>query len=193
MKTARRVGVILVFVLWTARLAHAQQPSVTAGVEVGVNTSRISPDVGDESISRGFGLFVGGYVLIPAFQSVGIQLEGIYTQKRTHLGNSQDLVLDYLEVPVLAKLPLFKGLYIVHGLAFDFPVSAHLEPTASAAIDIKSQVTSPDVGLVIGVAYPVDRVHIEGRFEGGFRSVYSTADAPTQRSRTFTFLVRFPF
>ena len=192
MNIVRSIGATVALVALSALPALAQQQAVSAGVEVGVNESRISPDLTGQSISRGPGLFVGGYVLIPAFPVVGIQIEGVYSQKKTHLSSAQDLELDYFEVPVLAKLSLFKGIYMLEGVAFDFPMSAHLEPTAGAQTDIKSQVTSPDVGLVIAVAYPIERVHIEGRYEGGFRSVSSTAGAPVQRNRAFTFLARFP-
>ena len=192
MNLVRSIGVTVALLALSALPALAQPQAVSAGVEVGVNESRISPDLSGQSISRAPGVFIGGYVLIPAFPVVGIQIEGVYSQKKTHLSSAQDLVLEYFEVPVLAKLPLFKGLYILHGVAFDFPVSAHLEPTGGAQTDIKSQVTNPDVGLVIAVAYPIERVHVEGRYEGGFRNVSSTAGAPTQRSRTVTFLARFP-
>jgi hypothetical protein len=192
MSIVRSIGATAALVALSALPALAQQQAVSAGVEVGVNESRISPDLSGQSISRGPGVYVGGYVLIPAFPVVGIQIEGVYSQKKTHLSSAQDLELDYFEVPVLAKLSLFKGLYMLEGVAFDFPVSAHLEPTNGAQTDIKSQVTNPDVGLVIAVAYPIDRVHVEGRYEGGFRSVNSTVGAAGQRSRTFTLLARFP-
>ncbi len=192
MNLVRSTGVTVALLALSAPPAVAQPQAVSLGVEVGVNASRISPDLNGQSISRGAGMFIGGYVLIPAFSEVGIQIESAYSQKRTHLTSAQDLVLNYFEVPVLAKLPLFKGLYLLPGLAFAFPVTAHLEPTGGAPTDVKSQVTNPDIGLVVAVAYPIERVHVEGRYDGGFRNINSTAGAPTQRSRTFTFLARFP-
>ncbi len=47
----------------------------------------------------------------------------IYAQKHSHLTGSSDLKLDYLEIPSAAKQKLFKGIYLLEGVAFGFPVS----------------------------------------------------------------------
>ena len=41
-----------------------------------------------------------------------------------HLTSSSDLKLDYLEIPVLAKLKLFKSIYMLEGVAFGFRMNA---------------------------------------------------------------------
>ena len=66
MNLVRSIGVIVALLALSALPALAQPQAVSAGVEVGVNESRISPDLSGQSISRDPGVFIGGYVLIHA-------------------------------------------------------------------------------------------------------------------------------
>lgn len=171
-------------------VAPAQAQSPTGGVEIGVSMSKVNPVADGQSISRGPGLLAGGWVLFPVSKPVGIQLELVYVQKHTHLTGSTDLKLDYLEVPILAKLKLFKSIYILEGIALGFPVSGKIS-ASGADLDIKNQIHSPDLGLVIGGGVPVSpKVGIEGRYEIGFKQITDTAGAPIQKNASLSVLVR---
>jgi hypothetical protein len=172
-----------------ARAQSSTAPS--GGFELGLNMSNVSPAEPGQSISRGPGLLAGAYVVSQVFTAVGIQVELLYSQKHTHLSSTSDMNIDEIEVPILAKLKLFKGIYMLEGAAVSFPVRARIQPSSGAEQDIKGQVTSPDVGIVISGGYPFQKAAIEGRYEGGFRNVISTAGAAAQRSRTLSILVRF--
>jgi hypothetical protein len=164
---------------------------VDAGIEVGVSMSRESPDLPGLTITRAPGLLAGGWVEVQPWEAVGIQIEVVYAQKHMHLTSSSDLKLDYLEVPVLARLKVFKSIYILEGIAFGFPVNAKVSHAAGDDTDIKDSITSPDIGMVIAGGVPVaPRVSLEFRYEGGFKKVSSVADAPTERLRSLSGIIR---
>lgn len=194
MNIARRLAAGLCLLGLAAAPARAQGP--TAGVEAGVSFSRISPALDGQSVSMKPGLLAGVYAVVPLLKTVGIQLELVYAQKNSQLttaGRTSDLKLDYVEIPVLAKLPIFKGIYILEGASFDIPVRGRTQASGGAEVDIKSQLTNPDVGMVIAGGVPIQNFAIEGRYEGGFRKINNTAGAAIQRHRSFSFLARVHF
>ena len=160
------------------------------GVEVGLNMSTVSPAVAGEVVTRGPGLVAGGWVLFQPWGALGIQLEATYSQKNTHLSSQTDLKLNYIEVPIVAKLKLIKKIYLVEGIAFGFPLSAKVVASSSGTVvlDIKDTVTSPDIGMVIGGGVPVSpKASIEFRYTGGFKVIEG---GDQQRSRTLAGIVR---
>lgn len=192
MTLVRVVAASLALTALFACPARAQSSTApTGGFELGLNMSNVSPEAPGQSISRGPGLLAGAYVVSQVFTAVGIQVELLYAQKHTHLSSTSDMKIDEIEIPILAKLKLFKGIYMLEGAAISFPVRAHIQASSGADQDITSQVTSPDVGMIISGGFPFQKAAIEGRYEGGFRNVISTTDAAIQRSRTLSILVRF--
>jgi hypothetical protein len=191
MRIARVVTAGFLLMGLSAVPALAQGPA--AGLEAGIGLSRVSPDAAGESISRGPGLLAGAYVQLPVFSTVGLQVELVYVQKNTHLTSTTDLKLDYVEVPILAKLKLVKAIYLVEGVALGFPVRARRSHSSGSDEDIKDEITSPEIGMVIGGGIPIRRFAIEFRYEGGFRIVETLAGEPIQRSRTLSLLARVHF
>jgi hypothetical protein len=191
MTIVRAVAVALCLVGASNAPAFAQGQTVNAGIEAGVSWSRESPDVRGQTITRAPGLLAGGWVQFQPWVPVGIQIEAVYAQKHMHLSSSSDLKLDYFEIPVLAKLKLFKGIYMLEGIAFGFPVSAKVTHATGDDTDIKSSITSPDIGLVIAGGVPVaPKVSVEFRYEGGFKKVSNVATADTQRLRSLSGIIR---
>jgi outer membrane protein with beta-barrel domain len=169
----------------TAAPALAQ---TTAGVEGGFSLYRISPG---ETITRGPGFLAGVYVQKPLFATIGLQLELIYAQKSTHLGPSEDLNVSYVQVPILAKLKLIKALYLTEGVAVSWPVRGHTDFSGSVH-DVKAELKSPDLGLVIGGGLPIRRGAVEFRYEGSFKTTFADEFA-FQRGRTLSLIARAHF
>lgn len=182
----------LAFGLMACAVAPAWAQGPTAGVEAGFSMSRISPDAPDVPLSRGPGLLAGVYAQMPMFSTIGLQVELVYAQKATHLTSTTDQRIDYVEVPILAKLKLIKKLYLTEGVAIGFPVRARITSSSGADRDIKDQVTTPDIGLVIGGGLPFKKFAVEGRYEGGFKTVFTLPDA-FQRNRSLSLLARYHF
>jgi hypothetical protein len=191
MKVAKVIAVGLVLLGLSVVRTSAQ--GIAGGVEAGVNLSRVSPDAAGQSISFSPGFLAGAWINIPFVTLASLQIEGLYVQKNTALGGATDLKLDYIEIPVLAKLKLFKGIYMLEGIGIGIPVRARVQPSSGAERDISSQVTTPDVGLIIAGDVPVSGgAAIELRYDGGFRNVNATAGA-TQRNRSWSLLARVHF
>jgi hypothetical protein len=173
--------------------APARAQEVSKGLLVGFDSSRISPDPSGTSISMKSGFLAGGYVALPVKKTIGVIIEAEYNQKHAAAttGNiTSELKLDYLEVPVMAKLPLFKGFYMEEGAAFGFPVRANTE-TGTTTTDVKNTVTNPDVSLIISAGKAINSAWmIEGRYDGGVRHLMTTAGSPVQRTRSFAVILR---
>jgi hypothetical protein len=190
MKLASAIAAALGLIGVCNTSAFAQARAVNAGVQAGLSMSRESPDLPGQTITRGAGLLAGGWVQVQPWVPVGIQVEVVYAQKHMHLTSSSDLKLDYLEVPILAKLKLFKSIYMLEGIAFGFPVSAKLSPASGSDTDVKDAITSPDIGMVIAGGIPIARkVSVEFRYEGGFKNV-SNVPTAIQRNRSLSGIVR---
>ena len=164
---------------------------VDAGIEVGVSMSRESPDLPGLTITRAPGLLAGGWLEVQPWVPVGIQVEVVYAQKHMHLTSSSDLKLDYLEVPVLARLKVFRSIYILEGIAFDFPLNARVSHAVGDDMNIKDSITSPDIGMVIAAGVSVtQRLSLEFRYEGGLKEFSSVSYAPTERLRSLFGIAR---
>jgi hypothetical protein len=169
-------------------------PSPTFGLEGGVDWSHVSPAGTGETISNEVGAVVGAFVALPISKSYRILIEGQYIQKHSKhefTGLTSDLKIDYFEVPVLVKMPLFKGIFMTEGVGFAFPVSAKVS-AGGTDTDVKNSVTNPDVSIIIGGGYPITpHAAIELRYDGGFRNVDQDANATPQKNRTWMVMLRW--
>lgn len=196
MKTLPVVPVVAVAMcVLGVSVASAGAQTFSRGIEVGGGASKISPTPEGETIAYGPGLLAGVYASYRLFPAVGVQIEAVYVQKHTNVttGDSESkLNIDYFEIPILAKLSLFKGIYILEGIAFGFPVKAAVKTASGVEIDIKDTTTSPDLGLIIGVVFPAGRLGLEGRYESGFKTIDNTGVSAV-RNRSLFVVVRVPF
>lgn len=165
----------------------ARAEGLRFGVEGGVNASYLTiPKDIDSTRDVGAGLVAGAWVEVPLTEAVHVQAELLYTQRRgglAILGGTRinQIDVDYLSVPVLAKIGLFRGFYAVEGVAFHFPIRAELDGS-----DIKSG-TKRDVSIVLGAGKMVGkRIGVEGRWNSGLRTVNTSL---LSRNRSITGLV----
>jgi hypothetical protein len=182
------IGLLLIGIV-SATSAHAE--SGTFGIEAGVAASSLGPASTSESIATRPGAIVGFYAVFPILKWVSFVPEILYVQKhsrRTAGSTMTDLVLDYVELPLLAKMPLFRGVSMTEGVALGFPVEMH-----GVAPNLV-QITSPDVSVVIGAAYDVTKTFaVEFRYDGGLRRASTVPEAPVQRTRAFMAIAKLHF
>lgn len=193
MKAASALAVVMGMLGLSAASARAE--TFSGGIEVGAGASRISPTPQGQSVSFSAGLLAGVYASYQLFRPIGIQIEAVYVQKHSNVtaGTAESkLNLDYFEIPILAKLSLFKGIYILEGIAFGFPVKAAVKTSSGVETDITDTTTTPDLGLIIGVVFPAGKLGLEGRYESGFKTIDSTGVSAV-RNRSLIFVVRVPF
>jgi len=122
----RRVAVALLFVALSAGSVRAE--SGTFGIAAGVTGATLSPPDTGESITMAPGLAIGFHAVIPILKSLSFEPELMYVQKysrRTTGSTMTDLQIEYVELPLLAKMPLFWGIYMTEGVSLGFPVEMH--------------------------------------------------------------------
>jgi hypothetical protein len=206
---SRRVLVALSFITFAIPgLASAQ--SVEIGLKGGVVFAQLPDymdvlrDLGADDVRARTGVVFGAHVAIPLGGGVALQPEALYTQRgasaRLPFGVGDfDLKLDYLDIPVLLRVgpSSGRGFQFLAGPSFNFNTKAELvldvpffnEPGG----DIKDQVESLDIGVVLGGGYYGPGFLVEGRYEEGLTNVVNLPAVldQTQDYKNRTFSVMF--
>jgi hypothetical protein len=183
-------GLAVVFSIFlSAAVTHAED--ATFGIAAGATLSLFSPPDTGQTIASSAGLAIGFYAVIPILKSVSFLPELFYVQKyaRSTIGStSRDLQIEYVELPLLAKMPFFWGTYFTEGVALGFPVQQRgLAPNLAL-------ITSPDVAVVIGGGYDFgSHVAIEFRYDAGLRRVSTLPTDPVQRERSYMAIGKLHF
>lgn len=177
----------LVLVVFSTSIVTAQE-FVRFGAKGGVNFTNMTSDGFDETNSRtGFHLGLVGE--IPLFPAFSIQPEVLYSTQgaeATIMGlgnadNSGEFRLDYIQVPVLAKIHLFQGsslegLSIEIGPSFNFLVNdeiADWTDSPSFTTD-DSPFSSFEFGGAAGLSFNLPGgFFLHGRYIHGFTSVFN--------------------
>ncbi len=177
--------------------ATAQSP-VNFGVKGGVNIANIS---GDEDPDSRSGIHAGVVLdfSLPALP-IGIESGIYYTQKGAELteqGITLTGKLDYIEVPVLAKLRLGPpgpfSPHLVLGPYAAYNVNAELEASdgsASASEDLSDVTSDFDFGGIVGVGADFNlgltKLNISARYSFGFSNINDTDfDTDDESHRVF--------
>ena len=175
----------LLLVLLGSSFARADEdkapegPGPRIGVEGGVNLASLSgPNVNDVFASR-LGFVGGGFLNLPLGSSLAFQPEILYAQKGGKF-NGNAYSLDYVEVPILLDVIILGPLGILLGPSFD----------ANVANQNVNNVSSTDVGLILGAQVFVSKFLVSGRYEIGLTDVRTDAKIQTG---TFTFMVGLSF
>jgi hypothetical protein len=176
----------LVLSLLSALPASAQTASVppTWGVQVGGGVSYLTVP---EGVSRSMGsdFSAGIFANLPFISVYRLQPELRFEHRQSEvLGTTRKF--DYLVIPVLVNIKLFKGLFMTEGPAFHVPISAKVD-----GADVKSN-TKVDISLVVGVGRKIgNKVTLGGRWDSGAKQVQKTVasgDVVT-RHRSITGLI----
>ncbi|MDX1671037.1 MAG: porin family protein [Balneolaceae bacterium] len=153
---------------------EAQSP-VSFGIKGGVNFANLN-DVSGDPDSR-TGLLLGAYLQLDLPGApFTIQPEVLYSQKGAE-STGGDLELDYLEIPVLAKLgfttPGPVKPHILAGPYLGFVLNAE-----SGGVDVSDQ-TQTDFGGVLGVGtdinLPGPSLTVDLRYGFGFTDIFENA------------------
>ncbi|WP_417874952.1 porin family protein [Xanthomarina gelatinilytica] len=177
--------------IFSTTLLHAQADSkaIQLGVKGGVNSTKITGDDIDDVKSR-TSFNVGLLAEIPITERFSLQPEVMYSGQGFDVKEiDQDNIfdtnenieyqLDYIQVPVLLKAYLVKGLSIEAGPQFGFKIHEELDfqPNNDGGdIEINeddSYVKDFDTGLVLGTAYKFDNgFFVNGRYNMGLTNIF---------------------
>jgi hypothetical protein len=132
--------------------ANAQ---VQYGAKGGLNIATLT-GAGSGGSSSKVGVHVGGLASIEVSSLFHIQPEIVFSTQGTK-GSAGSLNFDYLNIPVLAKYTVAKGLDIEAGPQFGFLLSAKFKDNAGNSSNVSSSVKSVDLGLGVGASYSFDK------------------------------------
>lgn len=155
-----------------AGIATMQAQGINFGIKAGANFSDFTGDVDTESITNFHAGAVVELNLVPTFS---IQAEGLFssqgaTYKDTALDVAEDLNLDYISVPVMAKYYILpKKLSLMAGPQFSFLVNEAKESFESKSFDMAAA-GGVELKIIAGL-------FAQARYTIGFTDVYDNVDA----------------
>lgn len=171
--------------LFSATAIYAQADDMTTqfGVKGGVNLSTLrGDDVKDLDSRTSFNL--GLFMEVPLSERFSFQPEVLYSGQGFSISDNADYKLDYIQVPLMAKVYLVKGLYAEAGPQFAFKVKEKVEfddgyTEGSTTIDPdNSGIKDFDTNLALGAGYKFDNgFSLSARYNMGLTSVFKD-DAP---------------
>lgn len=198
----------LVTLVCLPSLASAQ---TSAGVVGGVNVSNIdfSADGIDVNFKQRTGVVVGAFVRRDFREGLGLQLEGLFSQKGTKTSEfflddedetvDFEIIVNYLEIPVLLHATLPAGenakVRLFGGPAFAFKMSSTQKVNGDEVDVDEDEVKSSDVGITVGGGLLIKKFVIDIRYTFGVLNVNDAPDDDdiTIKNRTFAFMVGWQF
>lgn len=180
--------------------------TVSVGAKAGVNLSTLKVD-GDPPIApftQRTGLIAGGWVSWAVTTRIDIQPEVLFSRKGASVeegGVTVDTILDYLDVPVLAKYRLIgtpsRNLHLLGGPSFDIGLKAKVKATFGGEPfeqDVTDELERFEFGVVAGAGLQVGRVSVEGRYTWGLSNTDLEArDSMKATNRVASILGGFRF
>jgi len=179
----------LVIFSMSGMFAQADSKAVQFGVKGGVNSATISGDDINDAKSR-TSFNVGVLAEIPITERLSIQPEVMYSGQgfdvkeidQDNIFDTNENVeyqLDYIQVPILLKAYLVKGLSVEVGPQFGFKIHEELDfqPNADGGdIEINpedSYIKDFDTSLAIGAGYKFDNgFFVNGRYNLGLTNIF---------------------
>lgn len=166
-----RLACLLVAVLAVSRQAAFAQDAPAAGVMVGINQSYFASSPKNDTDKK-IGVMIGAFGILRRDKNFRILPEVQFSQRRVDVAfgsTKASFSTAYLNLGVMTRLNLFKGLYTTQGGQFSFPLRSEME-LASGSADIKDNVQW-DFSIPAGIGRQFGRVGIEGRWDSGLKRV----------------------
>ena len=192
--------------------AEARAGAWEAGVKTGLNLASFRGDYADlVGTKTKLGFVGGGYAAYRLGPAVALQAELLYSMKGAKVtstwidftGNPTGTikgfwVLDYLEVPLLARVSFAQGSMVrpelIAGPALGFKLRARFEPGApgTGTRDLDN-VRAVDVGAALGAGASIGRgplrLLLEARYTTGFSDLYDLSGNLESINQAFSFMV----
>jgi len=188
-----KILVSALLLVGTATVSNAQDKvdnsaskSVTFGVKGGVNFANVVG--GNESTDSRTSFHAGVFTEIPVSDVFSVQVEALYSGQGFDVKNLQgsdgdnaEVQLDYINVPVLAKIYVTKGLSIDVGPQFSYLINDEFDfnPNSNDGdINLDNTPYEPnkfDVGVAGGLTFQTEMgLFATGRYTYGFTKLYDT-------------------
>jgi hypothetical protein len=164
----------LYYIAFTALILNAVtlQAQITVGAKAGVNVSQLSGLSSSEIQTKAiFGFHGGGYVQI-RLGKFGIQPEILFSSQGAKLeksNSSDNLKINYINIPVLFKLNVKPGLFFESGPQIGIAATAKYGDN-----DIKNTIKSSDFSWAFGLGAEGHSLGIGARYNLGISTLGNT-------------------
>ncbi|OYU85724.1 MAG: opacity protein [Flavobacterium sp. BFFFF2] len=188
----RRAILLGFFVLST--LANAQ--GFHMGIKGGLNVSQLSKQT-DQTVSSAYGFHAGVLAEIKVLGKASFQPELLFSAQGSkaetqNLGATTTYTdkLYYLQLPLMAKVFVFKGLFVEAGPQFGLLLSANrvtdVANAASSSNDIKGNLKSFDYAANVGVGYDLfSHLMANVRYSFGLNDINDTPNGDAVKNGVF--------
>ncbi len=176
---------LIVFALFAGTVTYSQ--GLDLGIKAGANFSSIS---GYENLSDKSGFHIGVFAGIKFSEKIGVQGDILYSQQGADF-EFGEFDLNYINVPVVLKYYLFKGLNVQAGPQFGFVVDDDVYVPNNGGGFSKEKVEQSDVSGVIGAGYDLPLgLRIDARYNFGFKDVLEDTKS---KNNVFSLAVGYSF
>lgn len=154
------------------------------GIKGGLNYSTITKGDFNEGADPRTSYYIGFFGEIPLIKKVfSLQPEIIYSRQgfetnyTTLLGNNykEEYRIDYINLPILAKIHIGKIFSIEGGPQFGFKINEKIKTENNSSIN--NEVNSFDTAIAGGVSFNIDNFLISGRYTYSLNEVIKNSNA----------------
>ncbi|MEO6239175.1 MAG: porin family protein [Vicinamibacterales bacterium] len=173
--TMRLRAVLTTILIGCSGPAFAQ--GLSFGVKGGVNFANVTFENTDAAKGKWLPV-VGIFATLPPTLGISLQPEVLYSQKGASLGDGQSsVILDYLEVPVLARRSMTAfghRVYLAGGPSFALRLRARTRvkfDDVTEEIDTSDDVSRFEVGVAAGGGIEFGSVVVDARYTFGLTDI----------------------
>ena len=161
--------VIMIFALLVSSSLWAQE--INLGVKGGLNVAGVGGDT--DVLESRLGFHLGGYAEIGFNEMFSLQPELLYSKQGAQSVSTSEvkLNLDYLTIPLLAKVTLTEELSGYLGPQIGFVTNAEVKDNEGSD-KVTSEYKSTDLGLAVGLGYELDNgLNFSARYTHGLSNI----------------------
>jgi len=161
--------------------SNKDDQSISFGVKGGVNLATVTGGEDFDSPDSRTSFHVGAVLELPIAEIFSIQGEALYSGKGFKFdfegtdGDKAEFQLDYIDVPVLAKFYITKGLSIEAGPQFSFLVNEEFDanPNSDDGDIVLEEAETFDFGVAGGLTFQTEMgIFASGRYSYGTTEIY---------------------
>ena len=205
-RTLQIAVVAAVLTVFLGSPASAQ--TVQGGIKGGVSFStmdglgEVIGDLPQIDTSTRINWIAGVFVKVNLGTFFAFQPEVLYVRKGAKLAatglftESIKVNLDYIDIPLLARVQMSRGtgFYLLAGPSIGVNVTAETEESTGETEDVKEDVNTSEMGLVIGAGFDLAHLVLEGRYTQGLSNIIKNTEGDESvknRAVSLLFGIRF--
>lgn len=196
----KKHALLILVLLMSATVSHAQQGPIAAGIKAGLNLSSINIDDPEMTYDMRAGYHAGVFFR-GRFDAFAIQPELLLSVQNgdlddSFLGTAKER-FTYLALPILFKFYPVGGLNIHLGPQFNFLLDGERKydtVIGQGSVDISDQYKNTDIAVSAGLGYDFHfGLNIDFRYNIGLTDINDAVDGEKARSRVIFIAIGWNF